>query len=225
MRPRKERIMTQQPRTIPPTDAQDERLASVPLSAAYTFAYLPTVLDDAGRIKDQPAVLNGYLWPLRAEDHPTSAMVDDITALVDASLLCRYTVDDVAYLHDPAWKRRQQVGRVTSDLPPCPEHDKVLDDAVADTLGKVSEQVNAILGGAAGIDEEQVRDTVSRLVEDVTFMIDPDKASTFGQKVREFLGEPSTRHGSSDHIDVERIDTPDGNGKGNGVWGDVTDEP
>ena len=27
-------------------------------------------LDDEGRAKDQPAVLNGYLWPLRADAHP-----------------------------------------------------------------------------------------------------------------------------------------------------------
>jgi hypothetical protein len=215
--------MTQQPRTVQPTDAQDERLAAVPLSAAYTYAYLPTVLDDAGRVKDQPAVLNGYLWPLRADEHPTSAMADDLTALVDAGVLCRYGVDDTSYLHDPSWKRRQQLSRVTSELPPCPEHDKVFDDAVADTLGKVSEQVNAILGGAAGVDESQLRDTVGRLVEDVTFMIDPDKASTFGQKVREFLGEPSRGSDQPEHIDVERIEPPEGNG--NGVWGDVTDKP
>jgi hypothetical protein len=62
----KEPAMAQKSRTIHPADAQDERLANLPLSAAYTYAYLPTILDDEGRAKDQPSVFNGYLWPLRA---------------------------------------------------------------------------------------------------------------------------------------------------------------
>jgi hypothetical protein len=224
--------MAQQPRTIQPADAQDERLAGVSLAAAYTYAYLPTVLDDAGRAKDQPAVLNGYLWPLRADDHPTAAMADDLADLAEAGLLCRYVVDDASYLHMPEWKRRQNVPRgAASDLPPCPDHDKPFDDVVSETLHTVSEQVNAFLGGAAGIDKDQIRDSVGRLVEDVTFLVDPDKASTFGQKVREFLGETA----DPEHVDIERVNGPDAEDGPNAEdaaadddanpWEDVTDNP
>src|SRR5205823_14840453 len=94
----KEPAMAQKSRTIHPADAQDERLANLPLSAAYTYAYLPTILDDEGRAKNQPSVFNGYLWPLRADTHTTDAMISDIGALVGAGLLCRYSVGGQDYL-------------------------------------------------------------------------------------------------------------------------------
>jgi hypothetical protein len=178
--------MTQKSRTIHPDDAQDERLAGLPLSAAYTYAYLPTVLDDEGRAKDLPAVLNGYLWPLRADEHATDAMAADLSALVDAGLLCRYQADGAAYLHDPRWKVRQKIARpVPSVLPRCATHDRTFDETIAETVGKVSEQVNAFLGGAGPrMDEARVRDSIVRIVEDVTFMVDPQRAASYGQKVR-----------------------------------------
>jgi hypothetical protein len=187
--------MAQKPRTIHPGDTQDERLAALPLSAAYTYAYLPTVLDDEGRAKDQPAVFNGYLWPLRVDEHGTDAMVRDIAALVEAGLLCRYSVGDDEYVHDPRWRSRQKIARpVASTLPACPVHDKTVDDVVAETLTKVTEQVNAFLGAAAAnIDETRIRDSVARIVEDVTFLIDPEKAAAYGQKVRGLFARASQR--------------------------------
>jgi hypothetical protein len=181
--------MAQKPRTIHPGDAQDERLATLPLSAAYTYAYLPTVLDDEGRAKDQPPIFNGYLWPLRAHEHPTEAMISDISALVDAGLLCRYTADGQDCLHDPNWKSRQKVSRpVSSTLPSCPTHDKTFDDLVGETFNKVSAQVHTFLGTAASsIDQEKIRASVVRIVEDVTYLVDPSKAASYGQKVREFF--------------------------------------
>jgi hypothetical protein len=211
--------MMQKSRTIHPGDAQDDRLAALPLSTAYTYAYLPTVFDDEGRAKDQPPVFNGYLWPLRADEHPTEAMVSDITALVDAGLLCRYTVGGQGYLHDPNWKTRQKISRpVPSALPTCPTHDKAFEDVVGETFSKISEQVGAFLGTAASsIDQEKIRDSVVRIVEDVTFLVDPSKAASYGQKVREFFtkaNRPSDRPPSSD---------ASGNGKSD--WSDTTDKP
>jgi hypothetical protein len=211
--------MVQKPRTVHPGDAQDERLANLPLSAAYTYAYLPTVLDDQGRAKDQPAVLNGYLWPLRDDEHPTDAMVSDIDALVEAGLLCRYSVGDQAYLHDPNWKARQKAARpIPSLLPGCPNHDKSYDEIIADTLNKVAEQVNTFLGGAAtSIDEAKIRDSVARIVEDVTFLVDPEKAASYGQKVRGFFSKTTRPAGEQP--------APDGSGNGKNPWHDSTDQP
>jgi hypothetical protein len=224
--------MAQQPRTVQPGDAQDERLAGVPLSAAYTYAYLPTVLDDSGRAKDQPAVLNGYLWPLRADEHDTQAMAADLESLADAGLICRYTVGERAYLHDPGWRTRQRIGRPEpSTIPSCPTHETGMDDIVGDTLRKLSDQFGSFVGSAASsFDEAKVRDAVSRAVEDVTFMIDPEKAAAFGQKVREFLGETSNRplepeseRGPEPESGPENEqDTELGDGD---VWHEVTDRP
>ena len=211
--------MAQKSRTIHPVDAQDERLAHVPLSAAYTYAYLPTILDDEGRAKDQPSVFNGYLWPLRADAHTTDAMIGDISALVEAGLLCRYTVDGREYLHDPAWKRRQRIARpVASALPGCPIHNKTLDDVVTDTLQKVSEQVNAFIGMAAtGLDEAKVRDSVARIVEDVTVLVDPQKAAFYGQRVRGFFAKTTPPAGELSGSE------PGGNGAGGSK--DTTGQP
>jgi hypothetical protein len=207
--------MAQQPRTVHPSDAQDERLAQLPLTAAYTYAYLATVLDDAGRAKDQPAVLNGYLWPLRADEHGTADMAADLDVLVDAGVLCRYSVGEASYLHDPAWRTRQRIPRPTpSTLPPCPTHETGVDDMVGETLRKLSDQLSSFIGSAAAsFEETKIRDAVSRAVEDVGFLIDPEKASAYGQKIREFLGDlgAPARDLESDPADLS-------------VWEDVTDD-
>jgi len=211
--------MTQKPRTIHPGDAQDERLAGLPLSAAYTYAYLPTVLDDEGRAKDKPGVLNGYVWPLRADEHDTDAMRRDIALLVESGLLCRYSVGGADYVHDPRWKARQQVAQpVPSTLPPCPSHDTTFDDVIAEMLNRVSDHVNAFLGVAAtSIDETKIRDSLARIVEDVTFLVDPEKAASYGQKVRGLFTKT-----------IRPADEPaDSGNSGNGMtaWHDTTDRP
>jgi len=215
----KEPAMAQKPRTIHPSDAQDERLANLPLSAAYTYAYLATVLDDEGRAKDQPAVLNGYLWPLRADEHSTDAMIDDIRVLVDAGLLCRYSAGGQDYLHDPQWKTRQKIARpIRSTLPACATHETTFDDVIAETLAKVSEQVSAFFAAAGtSIDEAKIRDSVARIVEDVTFLVDPEKAASYGQKVRGFFTKATRPAGEPPE--------PETRGNGKSAWKDVTDQP
>jgi hypothetical protein len=181
--------MPQKPRSIHPEDAQDERLAALPLTAAYTYAYLASALDDEGRAKDKPATLNGLLWPLRADEHPTAVMEADLAALDEAGLIHRYAVDGRPYLHDPRWKaRHKQLRSAASTLPPCPDHDKSFDEAVTETLGRFAEQVNTAVGTAAGhLDQKRLQDSVARLVEDVTYLVDPEKAVANGQKVRNLL--------------------------------------
>jgi hypothetical protein len=195
--------MPQKPRTIHPDDAQDERLTALPLETAYTYAYLPTVLDDEGRAKDQPAVLNGYLWPLRADGHPTDAMEADLAALAEAGLICRYEVSGRPYLHDPRWKVRHKVPRPSpSTLPPCPEHEKSFDEAVTETMGRFAEQVNAVVGVAAShIDQKRIQDSFARLVEDVTYLVDPEKAVANGQKVRNLFNRSRADGARSDELE------------------------
>jgi hypothetical protein len=193
--------MPQKLRSISPDDPQDERLAALPLTAAHTYAYLPTVLDDEGRAKDSPAVLNGHLWPLRADDHPTAAMEADLAALAEAELICRYTVVERPYLHDPRWKSRHRLVRPAgSTLPPCPEHEKSFDGAVTETVGRFADQVSAVVGTAAGhLDQKRFQDSVARLVEDVTYLVDPEKAVANGQKVRNLFSraKPDDDEGSA----------------------------
>jgi hypothetical protein len=181
-------------RSVHLEDVRDDQLAALPLSAAFTWAYLPTVLDDEGRAKDQPAVLNGQLWPLRAEDHPTAAMEADLGALAEAGVLCRYRVGEQPLLHDPSWKERQKPSRaLASALPPCPLHDRSFDEAIAETMSRFTEQVNTFVGAAASrIDSKRIEDSVTRLVEDITYLMDPEKAAARGQKVRKIFEKLSS---------------------------------
>lgn len=189
--------MAHSPRTIQPGDVQDERVARLPLTAAYTWAYLPTALDDDGRAVDNAAVVNGRLWALRFDEHPTDAMAADLDALATEGLICRYAVDGQSYLHDPAWRRRQRLVRPEkSALPRCPVHDSGIREFVGDTINSVQDQVSSILGGAVtSAGTTKVRDTVARMVEDVTFPVDPSKATAYGQRIRDILGgTPAARH-------------------------------
>lgn len=107
-------------RTIKPDAFRSETLSEVTLTAERTFFGLLTEVDDDGRFKDRPAVLNGALWSLRAE-HNVTHMEEDIEELVNVGLACRYQVDGVKYLHLPSFKRHQYVQRPTkSKLPACP---------------------------------------------------------------------------------------------------------
>jgi hypothetical protein len=210
-------------RAIHLDDARDDRLAQLPLTTAYTYAYLPALLDDEGRAKDQPAVFNGYLWPLRADEHPTAAMIDDISALVDAGLLCRYSVDGHDYIHDTEWRRRQKLrqpgdfGR--SVLPRCPTHGSRFDDVIGETLSTVTAQVGAL---ASKFGAARVRDVVTRMVEDVPLPIDPQQASVYSQRVREFLGTQPDRNSQANtatHGDRHTTTDPVAD-----VWKDATEE-
>jgi hypothetical protein len=176
-------------RSVHLDDARDEHLAALPLTAALTWAYLPTVLDDDGRAKDQPAVFNGQLWPLRADQHPTTVMDADLAALAGAGLICRYRVGEQALLHDPNWKDRQKPSRaIASVLAPCPLHDRSFDEAFTETMSRFTEQVNSFVGAATSrIDSKRVEDSVTRLVEDITYLMDPEKAAEKGQKVRKIF--------------------------------------
>lgn len=205
--------MAHSPRTIQPGDVQDERVARLPLTAAYTWAYLPAVLDDEGRAVDSAAVVNGRLWPLRFDEHPTAVMAGDLDALAAEGLICRYAVDGQSYLHDPAWRRRQRLVRpVKSALPRCPVHDSGIREFVGDTITSVQDQVGSFLGGsvgsvggaAAGAGATKVRDTVARIVEDVTFPVDPSKAAAYGQRIRDFLGGSPAGH-DDDPADAARF--------------------
>lgn len=225
----KEPAMAQKVRTIHPSDATDERLANLPLSAAYTYAYLPTVLDDEGRAKDQPSVFNGYLWPLRADEHSTGTMTSDVTALVEAGLLCRYVVAGQAYLHDPAWKRRQKIARpIPSVLPGCPTHDKTFDEVITETVRKVSDQVGAFFGKAAtGFDEAKIRDSVARMVEDVALVVDPERAASYGQQVRGFFAKATDTRTTDTKTTEPAGELParQAGGNGKGTQKDDTGQP
>lgn len=110
-------------RTIKPEAFVSESLAEVSVNAERTFFGLLTQADDQGRFRDNAAIINGLLWPLRAE-HTAVHAEDDLQQLADAGLICRYTgCDGRRYLHVSTWGEHQKIDKPSqSRLPSCQVH-------------------------------------------------------------------------------------------------------
>jgi hypothetical protein len=110
-------------RTIKPEAFISESLAEVPVEAERTFFGLFTQCDDRGRHRDNAAVIQGQLWPLRPE-HTAVHVEVDLQQLHRAGLLCRFVgCDGKRYLHVPTWDRHQKINKPSdSRLPVCRTH-------------------------------------------------------------------------------------------------------
>ncbi|MGW1194468.1 hypothetical protein ACWD4B_01215 [Streptomyces sp. NPDC002536] len=110
-------------RTIKPEAFESEDLASVSVTAERTFFGLLTQADDAGRFRDNAAVIAGRLWALRPE-HTATHVARDLEELATAGLICRYTgCDGRAWLHIVTWDQHQKISKATaSRVPSCPRH-------------------------------------------------------------------------------------------------------
>ncbi|MGW1539805.1 hypothetical protein ACWCPM_05980 [Streptomyces sp. NPDC002309] len=110
-------------RTVKPDLFVNERVAACSVTAVVTYIGLFTHSDDHGRHRDNPAIIAGLLWPLRAEHTPVH-VEDDLQQLADAGLICRYTgCDGKRYLHISGWHEHQKIDRPSqSRLPVCATH-------------------------------------------------------------------------------------------------------
>ncbi len=110
-------------RTIKPEMFLSEDLASCDVTAMVTFAGLLTQADDSGRFLAHPAIIAGFVWPLRIE-HTPAHVARDLDQLAAAGIICRYTgCDDKNYLHFVKWEKHQKIDRPSaSRMPRCPVH-------------------------------------------------------------------------------------------------------
>ncbi|MFD0314643.1 hypothetical protein [Streptomyces flavalbus] len=110
-------------RTVKPDLFVNERVAACSVTAVVTYIGLFTQSDDHGRHRDNPAIIAGLLWPLRAEHTPVH-VEEDLQQLADAGLICRYTgCDGKRYLHVTGWYEHQKIDRPSqSRLPVCVAH-------------------------------------------------------------------------------------------------------
>lgn len=101
----------------------DEDLAAVSVNAERTYAGMSTIADDRGRVRDQPAVVNGMLWPLRPW-HTAENLETELGELEREGLVCRYMgCDGKRYLHLVPWDDDQKIDRPSKTrLPRCPRH-------------------------------------------------------------------------------------------------------
>ncbi|MER5183279.1 hypothetical protein ABT009_33860 [Streptomyces sp. NPDC002896] len=110
-------------RTVKPDLFINERVAACSVTAVVTYIGLFTQSDDHGRHRDNPAIIAGLLWPLRAEHTPVH-VEEDLQQLADAGLICRYTgCDGKRYLHLTGWYEHQKIDKPSqSRLPVCVDH-------------------------------------------------------------------------------------------------------
>jgi hypothetical protein len=107
-------------RTIKPDYFKSAKLARLTYRARLTFIGLWTICDDQGRIRHDPRVIAGELWP--QEDEVTwQEVTEDVTALVALGLLTAYSDDRYQYLSVRNWHEHQRINKPTeSKLPPPP---------------------------------------------------------------------------------------------------------
>ncbi len=110
-------------RSIKPEAFHSESLSQCSVEAERTFWGMSTLADDQGRLRDQPAVINGALWCLRPQ-HTAEAVDDEISQLVTAGALCRYVADGKHLIHFPTWDEHQKISHPSkSRLGACPKHE------------------------------------------------------------------------------------------------------
>lgn len=106
-------------RTIKPDYFKSAKLARLTYRARLTFIGLWTICDDQGRIRYDPRVIAGELWP--QEDEVTWTEVqEDVLALTSLGLLIRYADDRYEYLSVRNWHEHQRINKATESKLPGP---------------------------------------------------------------------------------------------------------
>ena len=108
-------------RTIKPTFFTSEDVAALSLRARYTWIGLWTQVDDAGRMKANPRVIKGAIYPLDDDISPADISAD-LRELKRKGRIETYTVDGVDYLAVTGWSNHQVINRPTpSTIPANPD--------------------------------------------------------------------------------------------------------
>ncbi|MFG3210876.1 hypothetical protein [Streptomyces tendae] len=181
-------------RTVKPDLFVNERVAACSVTAVVTYVGLFTQSDDHGRHRDNPAIIAGLLWPLRAEHTPVH-VEEDLQQLADAGLICRYTgCDGKSYLHIAGWYEHQKIDRPSqSRLPVCVAHNS---DKRCGRCKGVCVEVEANTRGA--LDEPSANPHRA---------VDPDSA----QPTRPHSDRiPASGTGSNTHPDISGTTSPTG---------------
>ncbi len=109
-------------RTIKPSFFQSLTIAELPIPARLTFIGLWTMVDDEGRMDDEPRLVKAALWPLD-DDRSVTHVRNDLDALSRADKVCRYEVAGRRYLHVRNWRTHQSISHpYPSKIPACEAH-------------------------------------------------------------------------------------------------------
>lgn len=118
-------------RSLKPECWQDERVGALGRAARLLFIGLITLADDEGRLRAQPSMLIGSLFPWdEVGPRELAKWLDEIVA---EGLIVRYQDEGRPYVAFRNWKRHQRINRPSpSLLPPPPDHAIVRANSVND---------------------------------------------------------------------------------------------
>jgi hypothetical protein len=106
-------------RTIKPELAHSASLGRVSRDARLAFVLLFTVADDAGRVRGEPRMLAGLLFPY---DDDAKALIEGwLDELVREGSIVRYRVNGDLYLAIPGWSDHQRIDRPSKSKIPGPD--------------------------------------------------------------------------------------------------------
>lgn len=96
-------------------------LAKLSFRAAHLFAGLWVYCDDMGRGEDDSSFIRARVFP-RRDDVTAADVEDDLKALAEEDLICRYEVGGSQFLHVPSWHEHQRISHPSPPrCPPCRE--------------------------------------------------------------------------------------------------------
>ena len=133
-------------RAVKPEVRRSLTVGQWPPVVRLAWIYLWGYLDDEGRGVDNLRLIVAELFPLdrnvteKKMNSWLGLMASTTSAEDDEPPVCRYEVGGRRYLHAPKWVVHQRINRPQpSRLPPCPLHDRSVNDSVNDSVnGSVS---------------------------------------------------------------------------------------
>jgi hypothetical protein len=155
-------------RSVKPELWSDEKLAEVPRAVRLTFiGLISACADDAGRLKGNPRVIRGAVYPLD-DDISVEEISRHLEQLAGIKVIQRYAVNGEQYIQIVNWKKHQKINRVTPSRLPSP-HGGRSEDAVRVQGGRDGERS----GAEMEMDEEKER-SGARAREAPSPLPDPD---------------------------------------------------
>jgi hypothetical protein len=119
-------------RSIKPETFTSEDVNSLTLPARWTFVGLWCYVDDEGRGRADARLVKASVWPI--DDAVTAAdVLLHLDEMEKRSMICRYRVDDLTYLHVVEFPIHQRINRPTpSRHPECYRnpHGGLMDDSM-----------------------------------------------------------------------------------------------
>lgn len=119
-------------RSLKPEAWQDERIGALSRDARLLFVGLITMADDEGRLRAQPAMIIGHVYPW---DEITLKQLAAWLAEIEAQrLIERYEIDGRPYIALRNWKRHQRINRPTPSELPAPSSEVAAANSAANSV-------------------------------------------------------------------------------------------